>query len=317
MPMNPSFPACAGPPPLPTRGLAAVALLLGDRRHRPRFARRDPGRTAGRLRRPGRSPPCPPAASSSSPRPTAANGVARRATAPCRRRPASMRRPARPIAPLAPAFNAERFTDAAKTEKWFRRNCNDVVGRECTRRREGRRAGLAADPQALIRPTAHSRLETRDAIRTDPARVRRVVAGLAAALPLSRRWPTRRARRARRAAAARPTSRNARACHVAYPPGLLPAASWQRLMANLPRHFGTDASLDAATAQASCRAWLDAQRRHLQARARGAARGPHHPLGWFIARAPRGVRRHLETARRQERRQLRRLPHPCRPRRFQ
>jgi hypothetical protein len=36
------------------------------------------------------------------------------------------------IAPMAPAFNAERFTDKAKTEKWFRRNCNDVVGRECT-----------------------------------------------------------------------------------------------------------------------------------------------------------------------------------------
>ena len=38
----------------------------------------------------------------------------------------------KPIAPLAPAVNAERFTDAAKSEKWFRRNCNDVVGRECT-----------------------------------------------------------------------------------------------------------------------------------------------------------------------------------------
>ena len=36
------------------------------------------------------------------------------------------------ISPLAPAFNAERFTDTAKTEKWFRRNCNDVAGRECT-----------------------------------------------------------------------------------------------------------------------------------------------------------------------------------------
>jgi uncharacterized membrane protein len=36
------------------------------------------------------------------------------------------------IAPMAPAFNAQRFTDAAKTEKWFRRNCNDVLGRECT-----------------------------------------------------------------------------------------------------------------------------------------------------------------------------------------
>jgi hypothetical protein len=36
------------------------------------------------------------------------------------------------IAPLAPAANPERFTDAAKIEKWFRRNCNDVLGRECT-----------------------------------------------------------------------------------------------------------------------------------------------------------------------------------------
>lgn len=38
----------------------------------------------------------------------------------------------KPIQPLAPAANPERFTDAAKTEKWFRRNCNDVLGRECT-----------------------------------------------------------------------------------------------------------------------------------------------------------------------------------------
>lgn len=36
------------------------------------------------------------------------------------------------LGPLAPAFNPERFTDAAKVEKWFRRNCNDVVGRECS-----------------------------------------------------------------------------------------------------------------------------------------------------------------------------------------
>jgi photosystem II stability/assembly factor-like uncharacterized protein len=38
----------------------------------------------------------------------------------------------KPIGALAPAFNAERFTDKAKVDKWFRRNCNDVVGRECT-----------------------------------------------------------------------------------------------------------------------------------------------------------------------------------------
>ena len=39
------------------------------------------------------------------------------------------------------------------------------------------------------------------------------------------------------------------ACHIAYPPGMLPAASWGRLMRDLPHHFGTDASLDAATVQ--------------------------------------------------------------------
>jgi cytochrome c553 len=38
----------------------------------------------------------------------------------------------KPINAMAPAFNPERFTDAAKSEKWFRRNCNDVVGRECS-----------------------------------------------------------------------------------------------------------------------------------------------------------------------------------------
>lgn len=36
------------------------------------------------------------------------------------------------IAPLAPAFNAQSLTDSAKVAKWFRRNCNDVLSRECT-----------------------------------------------------------------------------------------------------------------------------------------------------------------------------------------
>ena len=45
------------------------------------------------------------------------------------------------IGALAPMANAERFTDVAKTEKWFRRNCNDVLGRECT---AGEKADLLA-----------------------------------------------------------------------------------------------------------------------------------------------------------------------------
>ena len=36
------------------------------------------------------------------------------------------------IEPIAPGAGSVRFTDAAKTEKWFRRNCKEVVGRECT-----------------------------------------------------------------------------------------------------------------------------------------------------------------------------------------
>lgn len=36
------------------------------------------------------------------------------------------------IEPLAPAANSKRFTDSAKVEKWFRRNCKDVLARECT-----------------------------------------------------------------------------------------------------------------------------------------------------------------------------------------
>ncbi|MEZ5844126.1 MAG: DUF1924 domain-containing protein [Hyphomicrobiaceae bacterium] len=36
------------------------------------------------------------------------------------------------IAPMAVSVNPHRFTDPAEVEKWFRRNCKDVVGRECS-----------------------------------------------------------------------------------------------------------------------------------------------------------------------------------------
>ncbi|GAB3356061.1 MULTISPECIES: diheme cytochrome c [Giesbergeria] len=45
------------------------------------------------------------------------------------------------------------------------------------------------------------------------------------------------------------------ACHMAYPPGLLPAPSWGRIMQGLDRHYGTDASLDPATVR-QISAWL-------------------------------------------------------------
>ena len=57
-------------------------------------------------------------------------------------------RTAKRIAPLAPAAHPQRFTDAAKTEKWFRRNCNDVLGRTCT-------AGERADVLAWLLSFGH------------------------------------------------------------------------------------------------------------------------------------------------------------------
>lgn len=47
------------------------------------------------------------------------------------------------------------------------------------------------------------------------------------------------------------------ACHVAYPPGMLPTQSWQRIMAGLDRHYGTDATLDPAVFR-QLDAWLQA-----------------------------------------------------------
>lgn len=41
------------------------------------------------------------------------------------------------IKPLAPAANPERFTSLAEAEKWFKRNCNDVLNRACTAQEKG------------------------------------------------------------------------------------------------------------------------------------------------------------------------------------
>ncbi len=41
------------------------------------------------------------------------------------------------IEPLAPSANPGRFTDAATADKWFDRNCKQVLGRTCTSRERG------------------------------------------------------------------------------------------------------------------------------------------------------------------------------------
>ena len=78
------------------------------------------------------------------------------------------------------------------------------------------------------------------------------------------------------------------ACHVAYPPGLLPAVSWQRIVTNLPRHFGADASLDPATVK-ELSAWLSAN-------AGTAKRVSAEPAQDRITRSAWFIRKHDEVA---------------------
>ena len=76
-------------------------------------------------------------------------------------------------------------------------------------------------------------------------------------------------------------------CHMAYPPGLLPAASWQRLMGDLQRHYGSDASVDAAT--------RDALTRWLVANAGTYKRAREEPPQDRISRAAWFQRKHREV----------------------
>lgn len=41
------------------------------------------------------------------------------------------------IEPMAASVNAERFTEVAKVNKWFLRNCKWTLGRECTAQEKG------------------------------------------------------------------------------------------------------------------------------------------------------------------------------------
>ena len=69
-------------------------------------------------------------------------------------------------------------------------------------------------------------------------------------------------------------------CHIAYPPQLLPAASWQRLMAGLDKHFGTDASIDAAAA-AEIGRFLDANAARGKRAQQGAGALRITQTAWF------------------------------------
>jgi len=71
------------------------------------------------------------------------------------------------------------------------------------------------------------------------------------------------------------------ACHIAFLPGHLPAASWGRLMAGLGKHYGTDATLDPKDIQLISQ-WLNA---NADDRPRAAAAVPEDRItrtDWFV-----------------------------------
>jgi hypothetical protein len=80
------------------------------------------------------------------------------------------------------------------------------------------------------------------------------------------------------------------ACHVAYPPGMLPASSWGRLMGGLDKHFGTDASLDVQDVQRLGQ-WLQS---NADGRRKAGAAAPEDRItrtAWFERE-----HRHIEVA---------------------
>lgn len=53
------------------------------------------------------------------------------------RNPGRNAKTGRPIDPVAPSVNPQRFTDSAEVEKQFGRDCKSVLGRACTTQEKG------------------------------------------------------------------------------------------------------------------------------------------------------------------------------------
>jgi hypothetical protein len=83
------------------------------------------------------------------------------------------------------------------------------------------------------------------------------------------------------------------ACHMAYPPQMLPARSWQKIIDNLADHFGEDASL-AEPVRTDILAYLTAH----AADAPGTAQGPRFLRGLGADATP------LRITRRSSRRRI-------------
>lgn len=85
------------------------------------------------------------------------------------------------------------------------------------------------------------------------------------------------------------------ACHVAYPPQLLSAASWRAVMNGLPKHFGGDASLEPAM-HADILSYLETNAGRRDTTAAGKPQLRITETRWFVhehgEELPRDVWRH-------------------------
>ena len=82
------------------------------------------------------------------------------------------------------------------------------------------------------------------------------------------------------------------ACHMAYPPQMLDANSWRAVMNGLPKHFGTDASLDERRRSAI----TDFLVAHSGARKTGDTRDAQSKPLLRITETTRFARKHREIA---------------------
>lgn len=87
-------------------------------------------------------------------------------------------------------------------------------------------------------------------------------------------------------------------CHLAYPPGLLPARSWNLLLEGLGEHFGENAKVDDAT-KAALQQWLASRSAETDGGKRGrkllASLGGQAPLR--LTEVPWWTRKHHELKR--------------------
>jgi nitrate/TMAO reductase-like tetraheme cytochrome c subunit len=72
------------------------------------------------------------------------------------------------------------------------------------------------------------------------------------------------------------------ACHMAYPPGFLPAESWRKIMSTLPKHYGVDASVDDLVLLKEISGWLETNAGTYKRSGEVTASGRITDSTWFI-----------------------------------